>query len=61
MLRHTQICLTRPSGQVGKCAKVREELILAWADPANTKITASNTENFFIPLLLPGVPYFLAN
>jgi hypothetical protein len=29
MLRHTQIFLTKPSEQVGKCAKVREELILA--------------------------------
>ena len=53
MLRHTHICLTKPSVQVGKWAKVREELILAWADPAVTKITISNNANFFI-FLLPG-------
>ena len=29
MLRHTQLFLTNPSVQVGKWAKVREELILA--------------------------------
>jgi len=29
MLRHTHIFLTKPSVQVGKWAKVREELILA--------------------------------
>jgi len=57
MLRHTQICLTKPSVQVGKWAKVREELILASADPAVTKITASNTATFFI-FLLPGVLFF---
>jgi len=57
MLRHTQIFLTKPSVQVGKWAKVREELILASADPAVTKITASNTATFFI-FLLPGVLFF---
>jgi hypothetical protein len=51
MLRHTQICLTKPSVQVGKWAKVREELILASADPAVTKIMASNTASFFIVLV----------
>ena len=29
MLRHTHIFLTKPSVQVGKCANVREELIIA--------------------------------
>ena len=48
MLRHTQIFLTKPSVQVGKWAKVREELIL---------VTASNTATFFI-FLLPGVLFF---
>jgi hypothetical protein len=51
MLRHTQIFLTKPSVQVGKWAKVREELILASADSGVTKITASNTANFFIVLV----------
>jgi hypothetical protein len=36
--------------------RTREELILASADPAVTKITVSNMANFFI-LLLPGVLY----
>ena len=60
MLRHTHIFLTKPSVQVGKWAKVREELILASADPANTKIMASNPANFFI-LLLPCVLLRTAN
>ena len=51
MLRHTQIFLTKPSVQVGKWAKVREELILACADPAVTKITVSNMANVFTVLL----------
>jgi hypothetical protein len=57
MLRHTHICLTKPSVQVGKWARVREELILACADPAVTKITVSNMANFFI-FPLPGVLYY---
>jgi hypothetical protein len=46
----THIFLTKPSVQVGKCAKV-PGLILALADSANTKIMVSNTANFFV--LLP--------
>jgi hypothetical protein len=44
--------LTKPSEQVGKWAWLREEEgVLARADPADTKIAASNRANVFIFLL----------
>jgi hypothetical protein len=38
MLRHTQIFLTKPSVQVGKCAKVRENFFILLLPGVQSKL-----------------------